>query len=286
MADRFVPLAARVGARVNLEREEVLDPGFADECLEALEHFGVLSFPRLDLDDDELVALSQNLGEIKPTGKPGPDGSAEPVYKVSLDPNESASAEYLKGTIGWHMDGLHDGGPPPRATLLTAQRLAAEGGQTEFCSTYAAYEDLPGPERERCDGLRVVHSLVASKLFVDPDASPEELEARALRGTTRHPLVWEHDSGRRSLILGMSVDHVEDVPEPEGRSLIDRLWAHTLRPENVYQHQWQLGDLVMWDNCGVMHRVTPYAVDSGRLMHRTTLHGCEQIRGVRTVAND
>ena len=68
----------------------------------------------------------------------------------------------------------------------------------------------------------------------------------------------------------------EDI---ETRALIERLSAHTTRSENVYRHQWELGDLVMWDNCGVMHRVTPYDADSGRLMHRTTLHGSEMIEG-------
>ena len=281
MADRFVPLTARIGARALVRREEVLAPAFADECLDALEQYGVLVFPQVDLSDEEQVAFSENLGEVIPMGAMRPDGTQEVVYKVTLDPKQSASAEYLKGTIGWHIDGMTGEGPPAKATMLSARRLSPTGGQTEFCSTYAAYEDLSEADRKHCESLRVVHSLEASKRNTDPDATPEEL-ARARRRVSPkvHPIVWHHDSGRKSLILGMTVDHVEGMPEVEGRALIERLTEHTTRPENVYRHEWQIGDLVIWNNCGVMHRVVPYDPGSGRMLHRTTLYGVEKIQGV------
>ncbi len=78
----------------------------------------------------------------------------------------------------------------------------------------------------------------------------------------------------------MSVDHVAGMPEKEGRALVEKLTAHATRREIVYRHEWQVGDLLMWDNCGVMHRAIPYAADSGRLMHRTVLRGVERIDGV------
>ena len=78
----------------------------------------------------------------------------------------------------------------------------------------------------------------------------------------------------------MTTDHVAGVPESEGQALLARLTAHATRPENVYRHEWSVGDLLLWDNCGVMHRALPYAADSGRLMHRTVLHGVERISGV------
>jgi alpha-ketoglutarate-dependent taurine dioxygenase len=282
MADRIVPLTPRIGAKVLVRREEALDPRLADEFLDALEQHGVLVFPQLHLTDEEQVAFSENLGDVVPMGPMRPDGTQEAVFKVTLDPREQPSAEYLRSTTGWHMDGLHEDAPPPRATLLTARRLSPAGGQTEFCSTYAAYADLSEEDKALCEPLRIVHSLVASKRNTDPDATPEELERRRQRRSPKvRPLVWHHDSGRRSLILGMSVDHVVDMPEAESRDLVQRLNAHTTRRENVYRHDWQIGDLVIWNNCGVMHRVIPYDPDSGRLMHRTTLSGVERIQGVR-----
>jgi alpha-ketoglutarate-dependent taurine dioxygenase len=282
MADRFVPLTPRIGAKALMRREELVDPAFADDCLDALEQYGVLVFPRIDLTDEEQVAFSENLGEVIPMGAMRPDGTQDVVFKVSLDPRESRSAEYLKATIGWHIDGLHEEGPPPKATMLSARRLSPSGGQTEFCSTYAAYADLTDADRELCEPLRAVHTLEASARATNPNVTADELaRRRAHRPPKLHPLVWHHDSGRRSLILGMTVDHVEGMPETESRALIERLSAHTTRPENVYRHEWQVGDLIMWNNCGVMHRVTPYDPDSGRLMHRTTLYGVERIKGVQ-----
>jgi alpha-ketoglutarate-dependent taurine dioxygenase len=82
----------------------------------------------------------------------------------------------------------------------------------------------------------------------------------------------------------MSVDHVTGLPEAESRALIEKLTAHATRRENVYRHEWQVGDVLIWDNCGVMHRAIPYDAKSGRLMHRTVLHGVERIEGVERTA--
>lgn len=290
MSDRLVPLTPRIGAKVAATRDEVLAPAFADECLEALERHGVLLFPRIGLTDDEQVRFSRNLGTVVPQGPMRPDGTQEVVFKITLDPRENRSAEYLKATIDWHIDGLFEDGPPPKATMLSARRLAAHGGQTEFCNTYAAYEDLPEDERAYYESLRILHSLEASNRVTNPNPTPEEVarwrEAETQRrragrlGEKEHPLVWRHRTGRKSLVLGMSVDHVVNMPEAESRALIAKLTAHATRRENVYRHEWQMGDLLMWDNCGVMHRAVRYDADSGRLMHRTVLHGVETISGV------
>jgi alpha-ketoglutarate-dependent taurine dioxygenase len=291
MSSRFVPLTARIGARAAMRREEVLAPAFRDECLDALERYGVLLFPRIGFSDEEQVAFSENLGEIIPMGKMRPDGTQEAVYKITLDPQENPfGAEYLKATIAWHIDGLFDDGPPAKATMLSARRLSATGGDTEFCNTYAAYDDLPDAERKHYETLRVMHSLEASNRSTNPTPTADELaawceaEARrersGRRGVSEHPLVWRHRSGRKSLVLGMTVDHIVGMPEAESRALVEKLTAHSTRPEIVYRHEWGIGDLLIWDNCGVMHRATPYDSHSGRLMHRTTLHGVERIEGV------
>ena len=293
MSDRFAPLTPRIGAKAELRRDEVLDPAFAGQCRAALERYGVLLFPRIGLNDDEQVAFSKNLGDVVPQGPMRADGTQEVVFKITLDPRENPAAEYLKATIDWHIDGLFDDGPPPKATMLSARRLSAAGGQTEFCSTYAAYDDLTEREKQHYESVRIVHSLAASQRATNPHPTPEEqarwreAEARRERagriGEKEHPLVWHHRSGRKSLVLGMTVDHVAGMPEAESRALIEKLTAHATRREIVYRHEWQLGDVLIWDNCGVMHRAIPYGPDSGRLMHRTVLHGVERIKGVERI---
>ena len=290
MSSRIVPLTPRIGARVEIPRDQLLDPAFADEIRDALERHGVLLFPQIGFSDEEQVAFSRNLGDVVPQGPMRADGTQEVVFKITLDPRENPSAEYLKATIGWHIDGLFDDAPPPKATMLSARRLSATGGQTEFCNTYAAYDDLPDAQRTAYESVRIVHSLAASNRSISASPSPEEealwRQAEAQRnragriGVKEHPLVWRHQTGRKSLVLGMTVDHVAGLPESESRALIGTLTDHATRRENVYRHEWQIGDLLMWDNCGVMHRAIPYDAKSGRMMHRTVLHGVETIEGV------
>ena len=277
MISRFQPLSPRIGARATLSCRELLEPQFALECLEALERFGVLIFPGLSLSDEEQVVFSGRLGDIIPQGGKRADGSRDPIFKVSLDPKHNEAAEYLKGTIYWHIDGATDD-VPARATMLSARQISAVGGRTEFCNTYAAYDDLPDAEKPYYESLRIGHSLEAANRLTTPNPSDQELAVWRARGSVKeHPLVWRHKTGRKSLVLGATAGYVVGLPAAAGRALLAKLEAHATRREIVYQHQWQVGDLVIWDNCGTMHRVIPYDASSGRMMHRTTLHGVEAI---------
>jgi alpha-ketoglutarate-dependent taurine dioxygenase len=92
-----------------------------------------------------------------------------------------------------------------------------------------------------------------------------------------HPLVWSRRSGRKSLIIGNTAERVVGMPLPDGRALLARLLEWTAQPDFQYSHEWEEGDLVLWDNCGTLHRVVPYARDSGRTMHRTTIAGDEAV---------
>jgi alpha-ketoglutarate-dependent taurine dioxygenase len=276
MASRFRPLSPRIGAQATMQPEELLQPAFGAECLEALERFGVLVFPKIGLTDEQQVAFSALLGEPMKQGAPRPDGSRDVMFKVTLDPKQNEAAEYLKGTVYWHIDGATDD-IPARATLLTGRRLSRIGGQTEFSNAYAAYDDLPEAERKYYESLRVVHSLEAANRLTKPNPGEQELAIWRRGGSKEHPLVWRHRTGRKSVVLGATVDHIVGMSAADSQALVAKLTDHSTRREIVYSHEWQVGDLVIWDNCGTMHRVIPYDAASGRMMHRTTLHGVEAI---------
>jgi alpha-ketoglutarate-dependent taurine dioxygenase len=279
MSNRFTPLTQRVGAKVTATKADLASTGFAGELLTALDRYGVLLFPQINLTDEEQVAFSNLLGGAIPQGVARADGSRDMVFKITIDPKQNEdAAEYLQSTIHWHIDGIFDQEPPPKATLLSGRKLSATGGQTEFCNTYAAYAELPEADRKRYDATRVMHSLVASLRCFKPDATAEEQQRwRTRRAPKEHPLVWNHLTGRRSLVLGMTTDYIVDLRPEESAALIRKLSAFATRRENVYRHEWSVGDLLMWDNTGVMHRVEEYSVDSGRLMHRTIVRGTESI---------
>jgi alpha-ketoglutarate-dependent taurine dioxygenase len=182
----------------------------------------------------------------------------------------------VKGAFNWHLDGATED-IPSKASLLSGRMLPASGGDTQFVSTYVAYDRLTDKEKERLATTRVVHSIEHAYLLFDPDASPEVLtRLRSMRSKSQ-PLVWTHRTGRKSLVLGATADHIEGMDVEEGRALLDELFARATEPELVFTHEWALGDLVIWDNRGTLHRATHYAEDSGRRMHRVTLSGDEPI---------
>ena len=270
------PLAETVGAEVvGVDRERLLsDPTIDEWTLEALEANGALVFPRIHVDDATHVEFSRRLGRPETFSR-----SAEfpEIFRVTLDPEKSRSAPYLRGTFAWHIDGLTED-VPIMATLLAAKAVDDAGGETEFASTYAAYEDLTEDERERFESVRVVHTIEASQRLHNPDPSPAELENWRERPAMEHPLIWKHRSGRRSLVLGATADHVVGMDLDEGRSFLAELLERATRPDRVYRHRWQVGDLVIWDNRGVLHRACEYEPTSPRDMHRTTLYGDESIQ--------
>jgi alpha-ketoglutarate-dependent taurine dioxygenase len=274
-----VPLAATVGAEVRgLDAARLAhDDTIAAAVAEALEHYGVLVFRGLQLGPEDQVAFSRRLGEVD--YEPG-HHPVSGIYRVTLDKSKNSSADYLKGTFHWHMDGctpLH-GEPPQKATVLSAKEVAAVGGETEFASTYAGYEALTGEEKERFGSLRVMHTLEASQRHVTPDPTPEQLQRWRSRPSSDHPLVWTHRGGRRSLVIGVHASHVVGMDLAEGRALLGELLDRTTAPDRVYRHQWSVGDTVIWDNTGVIHRAAPYAPDSPRELLRTTVFGDEPIQ--------
>ena len=141
-----------------------------------------------------------------------------------------------------------------------------------------AYDDLSDEEKERFGSLRVVHSLEASQRRVTPD--PERGAAARWRRvpTHEHPLMWTHRTGRQSLVLGASADHIVGMDLDAGRALLDDLLERATGPEQVYSHKWSVGDTVIWDNRGVLHRAAPYDPHSPREMLRTTVLGDEPIQ--------
>lgn len=273
-------LTSSVGAEVpGVDPERLAtDEGLGAAVLEALEDNGVLVFRGLNIDPRAQVAFCGRLGSVDYSA----DGHHEVagIYPVTLNRSKNASASYLRATFDWHIDGCTPTGDeyPQKATVLSAVQVAERGGETEFASSYAAYDLLTDDEKRRYGALRVVHSLEASQRRVTPDPSPEELARWRARPTHEHPLVWTHRNGRRSLVLGASADYVVGMDLDEGRALLAELLARATQPAQVYRHHWSVGDTVIWDNRGVLHRAAPYDPDSPREMLRTTVYGDEPIR--------
>jgi alpha-ketoglutarate-dependent taurine dioxygenase len=259
-----------IGSRVLNSKEELLSGHLAAELRSLLEARGVLVFPEIDFSDAEQVALTRMMGKFLP------EISGEEVYNISLDRRMNSKSDYLKGSLYWHIDGTMNKMPIGSA-ILSSKVLPTWGGNTEFCNTYAAYEALSAEMKALVEGLRVAHSAWATLFYYDPEPEQAKLEEMMAIGETELPLVWRHKSGRKSLVLGATAHHVVGMGWTESARLLNvlRQWA-TSEPFH-YAHEWKLGDAVMWDNTGTMHRARPYDPDCGRLLHRTKTSGEEPI---------
>jgi alpha-ketoglutarate-dependent taurine dioxygenase len=280
-AVRIEKIKPAIGGIVHVAKQDLLNDEIVSALREALDDRGVLVFPRIDLTDVDQLALTDKIGKRLNYVSKAPGSGAtgvEDVYAITLDRKINSQPEYVLGTFFWHIDGVTIDQPLPKGTLLTARKLSSTGGQTEFASTYAAYESLPEVDKEAYAQLKVVHKMEASMRPVFETISEEDLARwRGMSSVMIHPLVWKHASGRKSLVVGSHADSVVGLPIPHGRSLLARLQEWAAQPAYSYRHEWQEGDLIIWDNYGLMHRVVPYDVNSGRMMHRTTLKGEERV---------
>jgi alpha-ketoglutarate-dependent taurine dioxygenase len=257
-----------IGSSIHLGKNDLLSGEFAADIRELLEQRGVLLFPQLGLNDDEQIQFTRTLGEV------APEMAGELVYKVTLDTSANARADYLKGSWYWHLDGTMNS-VPILASILTGKKLSRTGGNTEFCNTYAAYELLSEEDKAKLAAHRVMHSAWTSLFYYDPEPSLAKAQEMMRIGENILPLVWKHKSGRKSLVIGCTAHHVEGLSARESTELLVRLREWATQEQLVYSHKWTVGDMVMWDNTGTMHRATPYDPASGRLMMRTKLQGEE-----------
>lgn len=292
MTNRFTPLKPRVGAIATISRDELLDPGFGDECILALERYGVLVFPDVGLTDDEQVAIAKNMGGLVPQQGTGrAEGGRESILKISLDPKANVSKsgipfmDYMKASLVWHIDdtfAVKDGlNAPPTETaqLLSARFIPAEGAQTEWCSTCSAYEDLPDAEKKQLESLLVVHSAGAMLRAIKPNATQEERDLWIKPSVSKEfPLVAQLPSGRKGLMIGQTADYIVGMPRAESDALLQKLNAQATRPDYTYRHNWKVKDTVMWHNFGTLHQGIPYDPYSGRLLHRTSVFRAHQER--------
>jgi alpha-ketoglutarate-dependent taurine dioxygenase len=278
---RIEPINDRIGAYVHVAAGDLLNDGVPAQIMDALNRYNVLVFPEVHMSDEQFVDLTAALGEKHDLAltADGSDTSNKGIYRIELDSKakDQAQNDYIRGNDIWHMDGTIYN-VPGKSTMLKCERPASEGGDTGFASLFAAYEALPEARKAEIETLRVIHNFraVGVQLY---DAPTEEDFARwdAVFSDTEHPLVWHQKDGRTSLLIGGTAWGIAGMSHKDGRRIIEDLHEWVTRPEFTYRHAWKKGDMVMFNNPGLLHRSFPYDEASGRIMHRTTLKGTEEI---------
>jgi alpha-ketoglutarate-dependent taurine dioxygenase len=260
----------RVGSTIRMSKQDMVSGKYADQINHLLVERSALVFPQVHLTPEEQLEFASTIGEIFLVG-------GKEMQHISMDPELNPVADYTRGAFYWHIDGANDD-YPAKATMLNCRILADEGtGDTMVANTYAAYEDLSDEDKELVGRLRARHCLESTQRMVNPDPTYETLMRWQAYPSKVHPLVWSHTSGHKSLLIGATAYYIEDMSFEEGRALLCRLQEFATQPQYVYRHKWSVGDFLLFDNTGTMHKAAPYDLNSRRLMDRTTLNGEEKI---------
>jgi alpha-ketoglutarate-dependent 2,4-dichlorophenoxyacetate dioxygenase len=170
------------------------------------------------------------------------------------------------GNMTWHSDSSfmkH----PFRYSMLSAQTVAAWGGQTEWTDLRQAYDALDERTKDILEDKVAEHFAFHSRMQLGfTYMTPEELE---IFPPVRWPLVRTHPgSGRKVLFVGSHLREIFGMSIPEGRQLLLELLEHATQRQFIYQHQWQVGDFVIWDNRATLHRGRRFDLDKPRAMRR------------------
>jgi taurine dioxygenase len=271
------PLMAKLGA-------EIVDVTLADEMSdetfaairEAFLRYQVLLFPAQEVPPARQVALARRFGEVQihVMNQYHADGYPE-LYRLSnLDADGKPNGRHPdRGTLVWHTDGSWRR-RAGQATIIYGEVMPRTGGETHFCDMYGAYERLDATWKARIASLRAVHSLDFSRNRRHGE-DPMTEEQRRATPPVDHPVVRTHpETGRKCLFLGDHAESIVGMPYADGRALIEELNALAPHPDLTYEHRWQPGQLLVWDNRCTMHRATPYdPVTEGRVIRRCTVLG-------------
>lgn len=203
----------------------------------------------------------------------GIDGSPE-IYIISNITEDGKPIGTRRAGETWHTDMSYAKEPAASTMLYAVEVPSLHGlplGDTAFANAAAAWDALPESLQSEIINLKGVFDFRGRKR-----SSPVSAEDIAKYPPVEHPIVRRHPrTGRYSLyIVRDDCTSIVGKDERESAALIEALADHIVKPTFVYQHKWQVGDVVVWDNCTVQHRaVLDYELPHRRLMWRTTVKG-------------
>ena len=262
---------------VGMRLWETLDEATVAELRSLYAQYGVLVFRRQALSEAELAGFCALLGPLERTVRS--DWASPAVPEVTVLSNLKDGLGRSIGGLGdgelqWHSDQSYMTTPATGAALY-ALELPPDGGETFWVDLRAAYAGLPRKLRAAISGKRGVFDYT-KRLAGYGRASDQKIseEARLKTPPVTHALVRAHpETGDRSLYLdSTTTTGIDYMDTATGLALLDEVYEAATRDEFVYAHQWQVGDLVVWDNGFTMHRRTPFDPGARRLMKRMTMN--------------
>lgn len=177
------------------------------------------------------------------------------------------------GEAFWHTDSSFTE-RPISASLLHSIEIPDNGGETAFLNMYRAYDDMPADLAARVNGKFANHSKVHNSSGAKRPEFADVTDPSKAPGA-KHPIVRTHPvTGRKCLYLGRRLNaYIFELPLEESEKLLDDIWSHTCQDKYIWEHKWQVGDLLVWDNRCTMHHRNEFDSHARRLMHKSTTAG-------------
>ncbi len=271
-----VPLTKHIGAEI---RGIDLRAKPDDETVRAiyqvwLDHL-VIIFPDQKLEQEDLIRATRYFGELGELHRPPkyrPPGFSRLLPGIMMISNIRENGEPIgalpDGEMMFHHDMIH-AEIPSKATLLYAVEIPSKGGNTLFASGYAAYDTLDPEIRDRLEGKRALHHYNYGSVKKGDNKGTDAF------GECIHPVFRTHEDTQRKAVYVNRLMTVKilDMPEDESDRLLNAVFDHSEKREFVYEHEWRLGDLLLWDNRCSTHARTDFPSTERRLMLRTTVKG-------------
>ena len=263
------PKDATLGATITGIDLAQLDNASWEGVRQAFLEFGVLIFPAQMLSDDAQIAFASRFGELE--------------TELAAISNERADGEIvddndlpywiLRGNERWHIDSSFK--PlAAKASCLTAMAVPEAGGETQWADMRAGYDVLTNEMKQRVEGLCALHSNYYSHEMLGQVPRTGDGYGFHTKGAPLRPLVKTHpETDRKSLYIGRHAYGIPGIPEAQSEELLAELLDLAAQSPRVTEHHWQPGDLAIWDNRRVLHRVAPYDYSQPRVMRHTRVAG-------------
>lgn len=268
------PIQATLGATVTGVNLNALDNDQWQAIEAAWYEYAVLVFPGQHIEEEAHIALGERIGPLEElmTNRKAVPISNRKADGTSVDPI-SDHFQILKGNEGWHTDSTY---MPlsARASILAADVVPEDGGQTEWADMRAAFDALDDETQKKIAGLAAYHSLYYSQAKVGHKARSGSSYGLSNQDVPLRPLIKVHPVTQRpALFIGRHAHAIPGLTEEESESLLAQLTALACQPPRVFAHQWSPGDVVMWDNRCVLHRARPYDYSQPRVMRHVRVAG-------------
>jgi len=278
---RIRSTGAALGADVESVNLQSPSPDDVGTIVAALREHLVIRLRGYTLDDVAFTRLAERFGTLEGS----PDFSKSRAVYVAESPKMTVVSNVTEdgkpvgdhgdGELNWHTDqGFVD--RPSGYTFLLAREVPPTGGNTSFANMYNAYERLSDNVRQRIARLKIKHQESHTAQGV-PRPGYRDIathDPRELPGP-QHPVVRTHpDTRRKALYLGRRFGaYIPGLPLADSEAMLDLLWSSAAQPDDVWTQQWQVGDLIIWDNRCTMHRRDAFTGQGRRRMHRLTTIG-------------